>query len=64
MDSFARMPEMDRYYDLFCFYAEAANGHKLESEVNATGPGESYFVPCDVTKEEDIKALLLLINGW
>lgn len=42
---------------VFCA-RDAANGQKLESEVNAKGPGESYFVPCDVTKEEDIKNLI------
>lgn len=37
---------------------EIEAGHKLESEVNSEGPGESYFVQCDVTKEEDIKNLI------
>ncbi|XP_077979043.1 L-fucose dehydrogenase-like [Glandiceps talaboti] len=39
---------------VFCARGGEA-GKKLESEVNAIGPGESYFVPCDVTKEEEIK---------
>lgn len=30
-------------------------GRKLEKEVNEQGPGESYFVSCDVRKEKDLK---------
>lgn len=33
-------------------------GKKLEKEVNETGPGESYYIKCDVSKEEDIKNLV------
>ena len=36
-----------------------AEGEKLEKELNGTGPGEAYFIKCDVTKEEDIKVSLL-----
>lgn len=33
-------------------------GRKLETELNKTGPGEAYFLFCDVTKEEDVKNLV------
>ena len=36
-----------------------AEGEKLEKELNGTGPGEAYFIKCDVTKEEEIKVSLL-----
>ena len=36
-----------------------AEGEKLEKELNGKGPGEAYFIKCDVTKEEDIKVSLL-----
>ena len=31
------------------------DGKKLEKEVTEKGPGEGYFIKCDVSKEEDIK---------
>lgn len=31
------------------------DGLKLEAEVNKEGPGEAYFVKCDVTKDDEIK---------
>lgn len=34
------------------------DGKKLEKEVNDSGPGEGYFIKCDVSKEEDIKNLV------
>ncbi|EDO37490.1 predicted protein [Nematostella vectensis] len=39
---------------VFCARGVEA-GKKLEQEVNSTGPGESFFIQCDVTKEEDLK---------
>jgi len=33
-------------------------GKKLEEELNESGPGEAYFIKCDVSKEEDIKNLV------
>ncbi|CAH3015582.1 unnamed protein product [Porites evermanni] len=42
---------------VFCARGEA-EGEKLEKELNGTGPGEAYFIKCDVTKEEDIKNLV------
>ncbi|XP_078583428.1 L-fucose dehydrogenase-like isoform X2 [Branchiostoma floridae x Branchiostoma japonicum] len=33
-------------------------GKKLESEMNTSGPGEALFIPCDVTKEEDIRNVI------
>ena len=38
------------------------DGKKLEKEVNEKGPGEGYFIKCDVSKEEDIKVWFEL--GW
>ncbi|XP_033121054.1 17-beta-hydroxysteroid dehydrogenase 14-like [Anneissia japonica] len=38
----------------FCARGEEA-GKKLESEVNQLGPGECFFIKCDVQKEDDIK---------
>lgn len=31
------------------------DGKRLEKEVNENGPGEGFFIKCDVSKEEDIK---------
>ncbi|CAH1250893.1 HSD17B14 [Branchiostoma lanceolatum] len=42
---------------VFCSRGEEA-GKKLEAEMNTAGPGEAFFVPCDVTKEEDIKNVI------
>ncbi len=36
----------------------AATGKTLEAEVNATGPGEAWFLPCDVAKEADIRRVI------
>uniref|UniRef100_UPI003AAEA035 L-fucose dehydrogenase-like isoform X4 n=1 Tax=Centroberyx gerrardi TaxID=166262 RepID=UPI003AAEA035 len=33
-------------------------GEALEAELNKAGPGSSKFVPCDISKEEDIKRLI------
>lgn len=30
-------------------------GKDLEAELNAAGPGSCSFVPCDVSKEDDIR---------
>lgn len=32
-----------------------AAGEALEAELNKEGPGTCLFVPCDVSKEDDIK---------
>ncbi|XP_071398661.1 branched-chain-amino-acid aminotransferase, cytosolic-like isoform X1 [Centroberyx affinis] len=42
---------------VFCARGAAA-GEALEAELNKTGPGSSKFVPCDISKEEDIKRLI------
>lgn len=42
---------------VFCARDEK-EGHRLEAEVNASGPGAAYFVRCDVSKEDDIKNLI------
>ncbi|ELU16268.1 hypothetical protein CAPTEDRAFT_105919, partial [Capitella teleta] len=43
---------------VFCARGEAA-GKALEAEVNAQGhSGKCHFVVCDLTKEEDIKAMV------
>uniref|UniRef100_A0A671XD43 Hydroxysteroid (17-beta) dehydrogenase 14 n=1 Tax=Sparus aurata TaxID=8175 RepID=A0A671XD43_SPAAU len=39
---------------VFCARGGAA-GEGLEAELNKAGPGSCKFVPCDVSKEEDIK---------
>ena len=31
------------------------DGKRLETELNTTGPGEAYFIKCDVSKEDEIK---------
>ena len=30
-------------------------GKSLEEELNSTGPGEAFFVQCDLSKEDEIK---------
>ncbi|XP_064416565.1 17-beta-hydroxysteroid dehydrogenase 14 [Latimeria chalumnae] len=42
---------------VFCAH-KVEPGEALEAELNQSGPGESMFVLCDVTKEEDIKRLI------
>lgn len=42
---------------VFCARGVEA-GQSLEAEMNATGPGTCLFVPCDVSKEDDIKNLI------
>ncbi|KAI0242822.1 17-beta-hydroxysteroid dehydrogenase 14 [Lamellibrachia satsuma] len=44
---------------VFCAKQEEQKvGGELEDELSAKGPGVATFVPCDVTKEEDIKKLI------
>lgn len=33
-------------------------GKKLEKELNNTGPGEAFYIKCDVSKEDEIKNLV------
>lgn len=33
-------------------------GRKLEDELNKTGPGEAFYIKCDVSKEDEIKNLV------
>jgi len=42
---------------VFCARKSAA-GEALAREVTAKGPGEAHFVPCDVSKVEDIRRLI------
>uniref|UniRef100_A0A8C8GD95 17-beta-hydroxysteroid dehydrogenase 14 n=1 Tax=Oncorhynchus tshawytscha TaxID=74940 RepID=A0A8C8GD95_ONCTS len=42
---------------VFCARGVAA-GQALEAELNRAGPGSCKFVPCDISKEEDIKRLI------
>ncbi|CAD5125394.1 DgyrCDS13629 [Dimorphilus gyrociliatus] len=42
---------------VFCARGDNA-GEALEKELNAKGPGEAYYIKCDVTKEDDIKNLI------
>ncbi|XP_061080993.1 17-beta-hydroxysteroid dehydrogenase 14 isoform X2 [Conger conger] len=43
---------------VFCARGVEA-GQSLEAELNGTGPGTCLFVPCDVTKDDDVKILLI-----
>lgn len=49
------------YKVYFCITPETA-GRALESEVNAAGPGVATFIQCDVTKEEQIKVNVGIIQ--
>ncbi|MBN3315085.1 DHB14 dehydrogenase, partial [Atractosteus spatula] len=42
---------------VFCARGAEA-GQALEAELNGAGPGVCHFVACDITKEQDIKALI------
>ncbi|XP_061080992.1 17-beta-hydroxysteroid dehydrogenase 14 isoform X1 [Conger conger] len=42
---------------VFCARGVEA-GQSLEAELNGTGPGTCLFVPCDVTKDDDVKNLI------
>ncbi|XP_062568863.1 17-beta-hydroxysteroid dehydrogenase 14-like [Saccostrea cucullata] len=42
---------------VFCSRGEAA-GRALESEMKTMGPGEATFIPCDVSKEDQIKNVI------
>ena len=35
------------------------DGKQLEAELNKKGPGEAFFIFCDVTKEDDIKVCII-----
>lgn len=37
------------------YFVIVDDGKKLEKEMNDKGPGEAYYIKCDVTIEEDIK---------
>jgi len=39
---------------VFCAKTDG-EGVKLQDELNATGPGECYYVKCDMTIEEDVQ---------
>uniref|UniRef100_A0A8B9JFL4 Hydroxysteroid (17-beta) dehydrogenase 14 n=1 Tax=Astyanax mexicanus TaxID=7994 RepID=A0A8B9JFL4_ASTMX len=41
-----------------CPLSLADAGKALEAELNAAGPGSCLFLPCDISKEEDIKRLI------
>lgn len=45
---------------MLCFLV--AEGEILEKEINDKGPGEACLIKCDVTKEEDIKVIVLSRN--
>ena len=40
---------------VFFYMILVEDGKKLEKEVTERGPGEGFFIKCDVSKEEDIK---------
>jgi NAD(P)-dependent dehydrogenase (short-subunit alcohol dehydrogenase family) len=42
---------------VFCARNTSA-GEALAAELNAKGPGEACFIPCDVSKEEDVRRLI------
>ncbi len=42
---------------VFCARSEK-DGRALETELNARGPGEAYFVRCDVSKPEEVERLI------
>ncbi|XP_078725290.1 L-fucose dehydrogenase isoform X2 [Lampetra fluviatilis] len=42
---------------VFCA-KDVGAGNALEAELNSVGPGEAFYVACDVTKEEQIKNLI------
>ncbi|XP_061407973.1 17-beta-hydroxysteroid dehydrogenase 14-like [Lethenteron reissneri] len=42
---------------VFCA-KDVGAGNDLEAELNSMGPGEAFYVACDVTKEEQIKNLI------
>lgn len=42
---------------VFCSRGES-EGRALEAEMNKQGPGEAFFIRCDMSKEEDIKKLI------
>lgn len=42
---------------VFCSRGEK-EGKELEAEMNVSGPGEAYFLQCDVSKESDIKNVI------
>lgn len=43
------------YMFVYVFYLSDGEGVKLQDELNATGPGECYYVKCDLTIEEDVQ---------
>ena len=53
--SLISFPEHNPNCWLFCNNITVDDGKKLEKELNDNGPGEAYYIKCDVTIEEDIK---------
>ena len=41
-------------------YLAETEGRALEEELNKKGPGEAFFVRCDMSKEEDIKVTIII----
>ena len=39
----------------YIYFVTVEDGKRLEKEVTDKGPGEGFFIKCDVSKEEDIK---------
>ena len=40
---------------MLCIPMLVDEGKKLEEELNNTGPGEAFYIKCDVSKEDEIK---------
>lgn len=47
--------------ELLWFSVSGEAGKDLEAELNAAGPGSCTFVPCDMSKEEDIQVTQVLV---
>ena len=45
-----------------CLISEAT-GRKLEKELNENGVGESFFISCDIRKEQDLKVDLSCVKN-
>ena len=41
--------------DMLVISMLVGEGRKLEDELNKTGPGEAFYIKCDVSKEDEIK---------
>ena len=54
------VPPLDPPMNLIISFFSETEGRALETEMNQKGPGEAFFVRCDMSKEDDVKVITFL----